>query len=154
MPNKKNSLINANVDAIALLGHATASLSSLRRASLKSALKPEYQALCSNNESEPHTPLLFGEDFGKMVKDLDESRKIGRAFKGNNNQRPQQSFRRDNTFHPYQRYQRASQQRSQNNFLWKGPPQPPSRRKNQNQYFSRRPQAKPHQQSAAKPDKQ
>ena len=46
MLNKKNSLISANVDAIALFGHATASLSSLRRASLKSALKPEYQALC------------------------------------------------------------------------------------------------------------
>lgn len=51
-----------------------------------------------------------------MVKDLDESQKIGLAFKGNNNQRPQLSFKRDNTFHPYQRYQPASQQRSQNNF--------------------------------------
>ena len=76
-----NSDVTSLVDALALLGHATANISVLRRSSLKPALKREYQALCANNSDFPHGPLLFGEDFGKMVKDVEEARKLNRAFK-------------------------------------------------------------------------
>eukprot|EP00794_Sanderia_malayensis_P001544 gene1544-1707_t len=127
-----NKHVSANVDALALLGHATASLSSLRRASLKSTLKPEYQSLCSNTDAEPHSPFLFGEDFGKMVKDIDESRKIGRALKSPGGQKAQTSFTSSNRMHPY----RHPTRRPQNDFLWKGPQNPPFRKK---PYFSRRP---------------
>ena len=72
----KSTHISANVDALALLGHATASLSSLRRASLMPTFKPEYQSLCNKTDLESHCPFVFGEDFGKRIKDIDESRKI------------------------------------------------------------------------------
>ena len=76
-----NSHVTSLVNALSLLGHATANISVLRRSSLKPALKREYQALCANNSDFPHGPLLFGEDFGKMAKGVEEARKLNRAFK-------------------------------------------------------------------------
>ena len=102
----KSTHISANVDALALPGHATASLSSLRRASLKPTFKPEYQSLCNKTDLESHSPLLFGEDFGKRIKDVDESRKIGRAFKAPGGQKSFTQFavsarRAPSGYHPY-----------------------------------------------------
>jgi len=136
----KSTHISANVDALALLGHATASLSSLRRASLKPTFKPEYQSLCNKTDLESHSPFLFGEDFGKRIKDIDESRKIGRAFKAPGGQKSFTQFavsarRAPSGYHPY----RNQSKRPQNDFLWKGSQFPPFRKK---PYFNRRPPQK------------
>ena len=84
---KISANVTSLVDAIALLAHSTAKLSSARRSSIKPALRSDYQSLCSNTDDIPFGPLLFGEDFGKTVKDLEQSKRVGRAFKGSKNQK-------------------------------------------------------------------
>ena len=84
---KISANVTSLVDAIALLAHSTAKLSSARRSSIKPALRSDYQSLCSNTDDIPFGPLLFGEDFGKTVKDLEQSKRVGRAFEGSKNQK-------------------------------------------------------------------
>ena len=68
-------------DSIALLGHLIGDLSNQRRITMKNALKPEYQTLCSSSTEIAHSPYLFGEDIGKQIKDVEETNKITKAFK-------------------------------------------------------------------------
>ena len=79
--NEINSQISMSYDSIALLGHLIGDLSNQRRLTMKNALKPEYQTLCSSSTEIAHLPYLFGEDIGKQIKDVEETNKITKAFK-------------------------------------------------------------------------
>ena len=76
-----NSQISMSYDSIALLGHLIGDLSNQRRLTMKNALKPEYQTLCSSSTEIAHSPYLFGEAIGKQIKDVEERNKITKAFK-------------------------------------------------------------------------
>ena len=75
-----NNHIMMSYHAIAL-GHLIADLSNMRRGYLKNALRPEFQALCSASTEIPHSSYLFGDDFGKQIKEVEETNKITKAFK-------------------------------------------------------------------------
>eukprot|EP00794_Sanderia_malayensis_P001708 gene1708-1904_t len=69
-----SDILTSLVDGIALLGHATADLSTLRRSSLRTAVKPEYKTLTSRDIA--HSALLFGSDFTKELKEAEETSKV------------------------------------------------------------------------------
>ena len=78
-PSTDKETLAANVDAIALLGHAVGELSRLRREQIKPALKPEFHSLCTQaNESGSRSDLLFGADLAKQVCDAKDTNKIGK----------------------------------------------------------------------------
>ena len=54
------NLASRSVDALAMLGHANAEISRLRREQIRFALRPEYSYICKADI--PNGPLLFGED--------------------------------------------------------------------------------------------
>eukprot|EP00794_Sanderia_malayensis_P001658 gene1658-1847_t len=76
-----NEHITCSYPAIALLGNLIADLSNLRRISLKSGLRPEYQGLCSYSNELPHSEYLFGKDIGKKIKEVDKTNRITRDFR-------------------------------------------------------------------------
>ena len=78
-PTTDKETLAANVDAIALLGHAVGELSRLRREQIKLALKPEFHSLCTQaNGSSSRSDLLFGADLANQVCDAKDTNKIGR----------------------------------------------------------------------------
>ena len=88
-----NKYVSQSVDAIALLGHLTGNISSLRRSTMRPLLRPEYQPLCSSITEIPRGPYLFGEDLNKQLKEAEQSNKVAKAFKGNpKNRYKQQPF--------------------------------------------------------------
>ena len=64
------------IDTVALLGHAVAEISQLRREKLKPSLKSEYHILCSAVVA-PESKLLFGDDLAKQIRDRNETNRIG-----------------------------------------------------------------------------
>lgn len=78
MGNVNKEILAPAVDAIALLGHAASELSQLRREQVKSALKREFNSLCTaTNESSTRSPLLFGTDLAKQIHDAKDASNIG-----------------------------------------------------------------------------
>eukprot|EP00112_Aurelia_sp_Birch-Aquarium-sp1_P021700 Seg5905.2 transcript_id=Seg5905.2/GoldUCD/mRNA.D3Y31 product="hypothetical protein" protein_id=Seg5905.2/GoldUCD/D3Y31 len=88
-----NNQISKSYDSVALLGHLIGDLSNQRRLTMKNALKPEYQTLCSPSTEIAHSPHLFGEDIGKQIKDVEETNKITKAFKPSPNKGREQNFK-------------------------------------------------------------
>lgn len=77
-PNVNKEILAPAVDAIALLGHAANELSQLRREQVKPALKREFYSLCTaTNESSTRSPLLFGTDLAKRIRDAKDASNIG-----------------------------------------------------------------------------
>ncbi|XP_041468836.1 uncharacterized protein LOC121418788 [Lytechinus variegatus] len=60
-------------EAIALLAHANNEINMFRRESIKPDLNPNFQPLCRSDVKV--TKHLFGEDLGKVVKDMTEQQK-------------------------------------------------------------------------------
>ena len=77
-----NEQTSKSVEALALLGHLTNNVSTIRRNTLKPLLKQEFQNLCATHTEIPHGPLLFGEDITKQLKQAEDSNKVFKAFKG------------------------------------------------------------------------
>ena len=126
---KISANVTSMVDAIALLAHSTAKLSSARRSSIKPALRSDYQSLCSNTDDIPFGPLPFGEDFGKTVKDLEQSKRVGRAFKGSKNQKyPHSSQPQRKAGVNFSRHQKGYQHFNQRPFLYGGQPRHPQKK--------------------------
>ena len=76
--NVSKEILAPAVDAIALLGHAASELSQLRREQVKPALKREFYSLCTaTNESSTRSPLLFGTDLAKRIRDAKDANNIG-----------------------------------------------------------------------------
>ena len=69
------NLASRPVDALAMLGHANAEISRLRREQIRFALRPEYSYICKADI--PNGPLLFGEDLPKQLKEAKETNAIG-----------------------------------------------------------------------------
>ena len=70
----KKELVTHNIDAVALLGHATNELSLLRREQIKPTLKPEHYPIC--NTDIPNYQLLFGDDLAKRVREAQDTSKL------------------------------------------------------------------------------
>eukprot|EP00794_Sanderia_malayensis_P019644 gene19644-21586_t len=135
-PVNPSDILTSLVDGMALLGHATADLSTLRRNSLRTAVKPEYKTLTSRDIA--HSALLFGSDFTKELKEAEETSKVSKAF---HSLRPNDNRNRtrSNFAAPYQ-----SQNGRRNSFLFRGRHRPPFRSKRG--FYQRPPQSQ--QQSA------
>ena len=69
------NLASRSVDALAMLGHANAEISRLRREQIRYALRSEYSYICKADI--PNGPLLFGEDLPKQLKEAKETNAIG-----------------------------------------------------------------------------
>lgn len=65
-------------DGVALLGHASRSVSNMRKRNLKSCLDTKYQALC--NPSRPTSEYLLGDDLDKGVREAIESTKLAKSY--------------------------------------------------------------------------
>jgi hypothetical protein len=95
-------------EGLLLVAHANFELNCLRKDAIKPDLKPSYQHLCK--PSNKTTTLLFGDELGKQLKDIQEENKATSDFmnmtstggKWNNN-RGRGSYARGNRFRPYQR---------------------------------------------------
>lgn len=73
--------VSKGVDALAFFGHANAQLNFRRRELLRNHVNDEFKAICSSNI--PFTTELFGDDLGKVVKDIQEVNRVqGRTFRG------------------------------------------------------------------------
>ena len=69
--------LTESVDAIAMLGHLNTQLSKFHREQIRSAVKPEYKAICSA-EIPADSQHLFGDDLAKQLTDASEASKISR----------------------------------------------------------------------------
>ena len=68
------------IDSLAMLAHAYAQLTQLRKNQIRPALKPEYSAICSLEENK-ESMFLFGDDLPKVLKEAKESSNISSSLK-------------------------------------------------------------------------
>ena len=75
-PNVNKEILAPAVDATALLGrHATSE-------QVKAALKREFYSLCTaTNESSTRSPLLFGTDLAKRIRDAKDASNVGNKIR-------------------------------------------------------------------------
>ena len=130
-----NNQILMSYDSIALLGHLIGDLSNQRRLTMKNALKPEYQTLCSSSTEIAHSPYLFGEDIGKQIKDVEETNKITKAFKPTPNEGREHHFK-SNLLGSNRQFGFGYSPRR--DFLWQGHRHPSVRKKQWGQTFQPR----------------
>ena len=69
------NLASRSVDALAMLGHANAELSRLRREQIQFALRPEFASI--SKADIPNWPLLFGDDLPKQLKEAKQLNTVG-----------------------------------------------------------------------------
>ena len=63
------------------MGHAVGALSRIRRDNIKPTLNPVYYSLCNRaDDPVPHSPLLFGDDLDKQVRDAKETSNISQPL--------------------------------------------------------------------------
>ena len=65
-------LLGQSIDSLAMLAHTYAQLTQLRKNQIRPALKPEYSAICSLEESR-ESMFLFSDDLPKALKEAKES---------------------------------------------------------------------------------
>jgi hypothetical protein len=63
-----------SIDSVAMLGHMSHMISQLRREQIRPALKQEYASICTADPT--NTPLLFGDDLVKQLKEAKETSSI------------------------------------------------------------------------------
>jgi hypothetical protein len=92
-PNEKTGerLVTKGMEAMAFLGHASASLNFRRREIMKPQIERSFHHLCS--PAMPFTDLLFGDNLTKEVRDISESMRISGKMRGRGRGR--------GGFHPY-----------------------------------------------------
>lgn len=73
-----SNAIRGCMDALAIIGNAVHELNVLRRSEIKKDLPPRAQKLVGKVQLE--SPLLFGEDLHKQIKDVAENEKLGLGF--------------------------------------------------------------------------
>ena len=72
------ALLTNCVDSVALLGHIHNGISTMRRSRIRSFLKAQYATIC--NSDEVHSPLLFGDELAKRLRDAKETSKLSQVF--------------------------------------------------------------------------
>ena len=99
-------LLGQSIDSQAMLAHAYARLTQLRKNQIRPALKPEYSAAEESRES----LFLFGDDLPKVLKEAKESSNISSSIKHHSKtyKKPSWSGRRENV------------RRQQRDFQWRG----------------------------------
>ncbi|XP_028404044.1 uncharacterized protein LOC114526666 [Dendronephthya gigantea] len=65
-------LMGQSIDSLAMLAHAHAQLTQLRKNQIRPSLKAEYSAICSLDENQ-ESKFLFGDDLPKVLKEAKES---------------------------------------------------------------------------------
>jgi hypothetical protein len=68
------NLAARSIDSVAMLGHMSHMISQLRREQIRPALKQEYASICTADHT--NTPLLFGYDLVKQLKEAKETSSI------------------------------------------------------------------------------
>ena len=68
------NLAARSIDSVAMLGHMSHMISQLRREQIRPALKQEYASICTADPT--NTPLLFGDDLVKQLKEAKETSSI------------------------------------------------------------------------------
>ena len=102
------------VDTIALLAHAQANITQLRKEQIKPALKKEYATIC-HLEDQPDSKLLFGDDLPKSLKEAKEASNLSSSMKGYS-PKPYFASKKPSGSKSYQGYNHGSK-----DFLWQGP---------------------------------
>ena len=76
--NKDNkSTLESISDGITLLANSSLSLDIFRRKSLRAELKDEFASLC--NDSYPVQGMLFGDNIGEKIKEVNESNRVAKS---------------------------------------------------------------------------
>ena len=110
-------------DSITLLGHASKTISNLRKKNLKPSLNSQYQILCNPNRNT--TQFLLGDDLNKGMQEAQESSKLAKSslslerrhsFKGSSSSRPKISNTGGKSFlekgpKPHSRYKENNSQK-------------------------------------------
>ena len=100
-------------------------LSRLRREQIKSSLKPEFYSLCTiANDSNTHSPLLFGPDLAKQIRDAIDANNIGQKISssgGGAQRHSRHSHHHADNKRPYKGYGSSDYKRS---FLGKSQKKP------------------------------
>ena len=101
-PTDTKTALSHTIDALALMGHAVGALSRIRRDNIKPTLNPVYYSLCNRaDDPVPHSPLLFGDDLAKQVRDAKETSNISQSLGVSRNRQPRNNrstYRYDNRF--------------------------------------------------------
>ena len=120
-------LLGQSIDSLAMLAHTYAQLTQLRKNQIRPALKPEYSAICSLEESRERM-FLFGDDLPKALKEAKESSQISSSIKHQSKtyKKPSWSGRRENV------------RSEQKDFQWRGQQKAPHP-----QFFKKKKAAKP-----------
>ena len=102
-PTDTKTALSHTIDALALMqGHAVGAFSCIRRDNIKPTLNPVYYSLCNRAyDPVPHSPLLFGDDVAKQVRDAKETSNISQSLGVSRNRQPwnnRSTYRYDNRF--------------------------------------------------------
>ena len=76
----QTQLMGQSIDSLAMLAHAYAQRTQLRKNQIRPALKPEYSAICSLGENQ-ESKFLFGDDLPKVFKEAKDSSNISSSVK-------------------------------------------------------------------------
>ena len=76
-PELCRKLLRTVCDSTKILARCYSDISTFRKVNLRSMVDPKYQALCTKRT---HGPTLFGTDFTKEIKAIDEESKIMRSM--------------------------------------------------------------------------
>ncbi|KAK3745292.1 hypothetical protein QZH41_013949 [Actinostola sp. cb2023] len=129
------SILADGIDNIALLGHVGAELSCFRREQMKPGLKHDFRPLCSKELDEP-SPLLFGDDLPKRIRDAKETTRIVVTVARDCGQKDRQSRGHRRPYYDNNHYQRTngySNGGKRQNFFGKGS-KPGFKKRNHNKY--------------------
>ena len=121
------NLASRSVDALAVLGHANAELSRLRREQIQFALRPEFASI--SKADIPNGPLLFGDDLPKQLKEAKELNTVGHRL--TNPTKKRRILHKSKSYYSEKRphYGHTNQYKSQKEGFWKGQNYPSKRKK-------------------------
>ena len=113
-------LLEQSIDSLAMLAHTYAQLTQLKKNQIRPALKPEYSAICSLEESR-ESMFLFGDDLPKALKEAKESSQISSSIKHQSKtyKKPSWSGRRENVRSQQKDFQWSGQQKAPHPQLYK-----------------------------------
>ena len=113
-------LLGQSIDSLAMLAHAYAQLTQLRKNQIRPALRPEYSAICSLEESR-ESLFLFGDDLPKVLKEAKESSNISSSIKHHSKtyKKPSWSGRRENARSQQRDFQWRGQQKAPHQQMYK-----------------------------------
>jgi len=98
----RSQIIDHGMKSLKMLAYANRNLNMARREMLRPSLYTKYQRICNNEQLGANASgLLFGPDFGRQMRDIDDAHKLGQKIQRQQAPAQQQQQQHTQRFQPY-----------------------------------------------------